>query len=589
MPELVDLISPQISVTEEDQTQYNETASGTTGAIILRNTWKGRENDTILINNENSLVSTFGEPTTYSPCFCDMFSAIGFLKSSDNLYCTRVMPATATFSGTKATVGTSATFTPMTSASAYKLGTGVGYISDPDAFADEVACVDPFVMYVIAAHRGWSGNYLRVAVCDKTNYDLIRQKLHASWDTYTAIRNVDSLLETTKEFLVIVQECKQNADTSVDSNWSFVESWNVSTEEAKVDDLTQSMYVENRINENSTYIRVTFNPSYKNTALTNFATSSWQTLGGGTNTSNIAIGVDGNEAPAAAVFTAAVNLYANSEDNRIGVFIDGDKDNTTKSTTVQMCATRKDCMFITDCPSASVVNNLGDEADDLVTWSTGLYAAYPEFNTSYAAAYGNWLDIKDKYSNKYRWIPASGYVAGIYIKCIEAGGLAPAGLNRAELTGIRRLAWNPSLSERDDIYKHNVNSIVSFSGLGKYVWTQKTMLQKESIFGYVHGRLTFLLLEQKVADAAKYYLQEPNTALKRQQFLIDIEPVFNTAKGLGSIEDFRLVCDETNNSPETIAKGELRCDIFVKPVYAITYIRLHFIGTKTGTSFAEVA
>lgn len=587
MPELVDLISPQISITEEDQTQYNEEVTGPAGAIILRNTWRGRENDTILVTTETDLITKFGFPTAYAPCYCDMFSAIGFLKSSNNLYCTRVMPVSSTFSGTKATVGTSATFSEMTSATAYKLGSGVGAISDPDTFADEVACSDPYVMYVIAAYRGYSGNYLRVAVCDKTNYDLIRQKLHASWDTYSAIRSVDSQLESTKEFLVIVQECTQGSDTTVESNWNFVEAWNVSTEETKVDDLSQAMYVESKINENSDYIRVTLNPTYRNQVLANFTTSSWQRLGGGTNTDNVGIGVDGNEAPSTAVMDAAINLYANAEDNTINVFIDGDKPNVSKLTMMQVCNTRKDCMFIPDCLSASVVNNVGNEADDLVTWSINLYSAYSDFNSSYGATYGTWIDIKDKYANRYRWVPFSGYAAGVYVKCVDAGGLAPAGLNRARLDGIRRLAWNPSLVERDEIYKHNVNSVVSLAGQGKYIWTQKTMLQKESIFGYVHGRLTFLILEKKCADVSKYYLQEPNTAIKRQQFLSDITPIFADAKGKGLIEDFKLVCDDSNNTAETIAKGELRGDFFVKPVYAVTYIRLRFVGTKTGTSFAE--
>jgi phage tail sheath protein FI len=588
MPELINLVSPQVSITETDQTQYNTEMPGPIGMIVLRNTWKGREKDTIMIANENNLVSTFGAPHANVDNYQDMFSAIGFLTEANQLYCSRVMPATALFAGTMATVGVSATFTKMTSANAYGLGDGVGDISDPDLFADEMAVPAPYLMYVISAYRGYSGNYLRVAVCDKTRYDLIRKKTITGWDTFAAIYSVDSNLESTKEFVVLVQECTQGADTTVESNWVFVEAWNVSSEPNKLDDLGQSMYVSDKINANSKYIRVSFNTDYNYQAIT-CATAEWQQLDGGTNTA-------GGEAdplywtsPSSSDIDTAYDLYANSEDNKIDLIIDAGKDTNQKLKAVQLANTRKDCIAVLDCPSVAVVNNQGSEEADLVTWMDGLYGSFSDFNTSYAAAYGNWLDIRDKYANRYRWVPASGYAAAGYARCRQKyqKWSAPWGLNRGLVSGVRRLAWNPSQTQRDAIYKYAINSITSFSGQGKFVWSGKTLLDKDSAFNQVNVRLLFLSVENDIANIAKYYLGEGNTTIKRTQFINDITPVLTNAKGNEGINDYKVICDTTNNTPDSINRGELIADIWIQPVSAIRYIRLNFIASKYGVSLVE--
>ena len=590
MPQLTDLVSPQIYTTEIDQTEYQVEQPGPVGAIILRCTWKGRENDTVMVTSENDLVEKFGQPHSFSANYCDMFTAIGFLKEANQLYCTRVMPSTATFAGSLAVSGVSATFTGSSSADAYTLGSGVGQITDPDLFADEVACVDPYLMSIISAYRGNAGNYIRVAVCDKTHYDLIRSKSLGAWDTFGAIFSVDSPLESNKEFLVLVQECTQGTDPSVESNWEFVEAWNVSTQQNKVDDLTESMFADDKINANSKYIRVSLNSAFYNADLTGVATSSWQRLSGGVNTGSVGAEADDWEVPSSTLLDTAIDLYANSEDNRVDVLLDGAKETAQKLSLAQLANARMDCVFIMDPPSATVVNNKGSEEADLVSWMQGLYDAYSDFNSSYVCTYGNWLDYRDKYSSRYRWVPASGFVGGVFARCIRdyEPWYAPAGLNRAYLNGIRRLAWNPSLAQRDAVYKYAVNNIVSFAGQGKFVWSQKTLLDKESAFNQLNVRMLFLTMRRRIGDTAKYYLFEPNTSIKRTQFVNEITPVLDKAKGKDGIEDYKVICDTTNNTADTIAKGELRCDIWIKPVYAIRYIRLTLIGSKAGTSFDEV-
>jgi phage tail sheath protein FI len=211
-------------------------------------------------------------------------------------------------------------------------------------------------------------------------------------------------------------------------------------------------------------------------------------------------------------------------------------------------------------------------------------------NTSYAAFYGNWIEVYDKWNGRYRWIPASGYVAGIYANTddVSEPWMAPAGLNRAILQNVRRLAWNPTKGERDILYKNGINPVVSFSGQGKVIWGQKTLLDKESAFNRVNVRRLFIILEKAISTAAKYFLFEPNTEFTRTLLINMIDPFLRDVRSRQGIYDFMIVCDNSNNTPERIDRNELWCDIYIKPTRAAEFIVLNFIATKTGASFTEL-
>jgi phage tail sheath protein FI len=233
------------------------------------------------------------------------------------------------------------------------------------------------------------------------------------------------------------------------------------------------------------------------------------------------------------------------------------------------------------------VNNVGSEAADITTWRRTILNE----NTSYASLYGNWLEVYDKWNAKYRWIPASGFVAGIYVNTDDVSDpwFAPAGFNRAILGNVRRLGWNPTLGERDTLYKNGVNPIVSFAGQGKVVWGQKTMLSKESAFNRVNVRRLFIVLEKAISTAAKYFLFEPNDDLTRLLLVNMIDPFLRDVRSRRGVYDYMVVCDETNNTPDRIDRNELWCDIYIKPTRAAESIVLNFIATKTGASFTELA
>lgn len=587
-------LSPLVDVNEIDLTTTIPAVATSIGVIVLRNTYKGPENKKTLITSTNELIDRFGQPrvkmyrsdgvsSNTAFCYQDILSAIGFLKYGNKLYCTRTMPASATFSGTIGVSGTDPSFEPFTGES----GAHPSYIltdlasEDPDEFHEDIVVTGNYPFYIIAASRGRWGNNLRIAVIGKADYDDIIDGSNDTWEVYPYIAAIDSPLDTTKEFLLVVQEKEQG-----ESTWTTKEIWNVSTNEDKLDDQGISMFAETKINGDSNYIRIALNEDQKNTAIT-WSTQDWQQLGGGYDYDSAE-----DAFPSDAVIINGYELYDNPDEIDVNIFIDSNKSNTVKQELISICETdRKDCMAILDVNRDHVLNNKGNETTDLRDWRRGSTVSDFNENTSYAAVYANWLEVYDKWTQKYRWVPASGYVAGIYANTDDVSDpwFAPAGLNRARLQNIRRLAFNPNQGQRDILYQNGLNPIVSFAGQGKVVYGQKTYLDKSSAFNRVNVRRLFLVLEKAISTASKYFLFEPNDEVTRVQLTNMIDPFLRDVKGRRGIYDFLIICDETNNTPERIDRNELWCDIYIKPTRAAEFIVLNFIATKTGASFTEIA
>jgi phage tail sheath protein FI len=571
-------LSPLVDVNEIDLTTTVPAVATSIAVAVLRNTYKGPELKQTLVTNEVELIDMFGKPTSTANCYRDILSAAGFLRWGNKLYCTRVMPASASFAGTKAVSGTGVDFTAYTTSNAYHLADFDSL--DPDDFADQYSATgtDPF--WLIAASRGGWGNNIRVAVADYNTYSAMLTGGYSTWTTYDAITDIDAKPESTKEFLIVVQ-VKDQGKTS----FATKEYWNVSTDETKIDDEGTSLFAENKVNQESDYIRIAFNALAKNSTIT-CATSGWQTFGGGHD--------DNGGTLTDAEVIAGYALYENSEDIDVNIFIDSAKSNTVKQDIVSKCETRLDAIAVLDCPYATAVNNSGSEVTDMRAWRRGTGAYVSDnlnINTSYAAVYGNWLEIYDKYNATYRWIPASGHAAGIFAKTDDVADpwFAPAGFNRGGLSNIRKLAWNPTQGNRDILYMNGINPLVSFSGQGKVIWGQKTMLDKESAFNRINVRRLFIILEKAISTATKYFLFEPNDDLTRLLLVNMIDPFLRDVKARRGVYDYLVICDSTNNTPERIDRNELWCDIYIKPTRAAEFIVLNFVATKTGASFTEIA
>ena len=211
-------------------------------------------------------------------------------------------------------------------------------------------------------------------------------------------------------------------------------------------------------------------------------------------------------------------------------------------------------------------------------------------STSFAVMDSNWKYQYDKYNDTYRWIPCNGDVAGL---CAQTDRdrdpwFSPAGFNRGQLKNVIKLAFNPNQTQRDTLYKAGVNPVVSFPGDGTVLFGDKTMLNKPSAFDRINVRRLFIVLEKAIAKAARASLFEFNDEFTRAQFVNLVEPFLRLVQGRRGIYDFRVVCDDTNNSPEVIDRNEFVGDIYIKPAKSINFIQLNFVAVRTGVAFDEI-
>ncbi len=163
-----------------------------------------------------------------------------------------------------------------------------------------------------------------------------------------------------------------------------------------------------------------------------------------------------------------------------------------------------------------------------------------------------------------------------------------AGDARGMIRNIVKLSWNPDKAERDELYQMGINSCVSFAGIGPQLFGDKTFTIRPSAFDRINIRRLFIVLEKSIAKAARASLFEFNDQFTRAQFVSMVEPYLRDVKGRRGLIDFKVVCDETNNTGEVIDRNEFVASIFLVPARSINYIQLNFVAVRTNVSFSEV-
>jgi hypothetical protein len=267
----------------------------------------------------------------------------------------------------------------------------------------------------------------------------------------------------------------------------------------------------------------------------------------------------------------------------IGTSIDNVEDKNLANYLIGEADRRKDIVACVS-PSPSRTINTINAANNVISWARDI------ISSSYGILDSTALYIYDKYNDKYRWIPACGTVAGLcaHTDKVADPWFSPAGFNRGQLRGIVKVAFNPTKTDRDEIYKNRVNPIVSFPGQGTVLYGDKTAQAKPSAFDRINVRRLFITLQKSISTAAKYQLFELNDEFTRAQFLNMVNPYLREVKGRRGITDFYVVCDETNNTSEIVDTNRFVADIYIKPTRSINFILLNFVAVRTGVEFNEV-
>jgi len=287
--------------------------------------------------------------------------------------------------------------------------------------------------------------------------------------------------------------------------------------------------------------------------------------------------------------TNAYDLFASTENVDVALVMAGKTAGTNGTQLANylidnVANVRKDCVVFVSPQSADVVNNVGSELSSVTTFRNNLRS------TSYAVLDSGYKYQYDKYNDIYRWVPLNGDVAGL---CVVTDTQrdpwwSPAGFNRGQIKNIIKLAYNPKQADRDVLYPAGVNPVVTFPGQGTILYGDKTLLAKPSAFDRINVRRLFIVLEKAIATASKFTLFEFNDAFTRSQFVSLVTPFLKDIQGRRGIYDFKVVCDETNNTGEVIDGNRFVGDIYIKPARSINFIQLNFVAVRTGVEFSEI-
>lgn len=252
-----------------------------------------------------------------------------------------------------------------------------------------------------------------------------------------------------------------------------------------------------------------------------------------------------------------------------------------------VCEYRMDCVAFVSPNNGSggpiKGSSLTDICNKTIEWRN---ASTFNVNSSYGVLDSAWKYQYDKFNDEYRWIPLCADIAGLRARTSENQypWFSEAGYNRGQIKNVVKLSFNPSKSYRDLLYPKGINPVVVFSGEGTILFGDKTLLTRPSAFQHTNVRFLFIYLEKTLTDAAKYLLFEINDEITRAYCKNLCEPFLDQVMGSRGIYAYKVVCDESNNTPLVIDNNQFAVDIYVQPARSINVINMRFIAEKTGSS-----
>ena len=563
--------SPAVTVKEIDLSGVVPNNSTSTGAFVGTFRW-GPVEEVTNVNNEVSLVGIFGAPDDAHTV--NFHSAAQFLRYSDSLKVVRAISTDAVNAG-------------------YVEGGSAGALVKNDGdFDAQLNALDSDAYVFIAAYPGDIGNSLTVEMCpagtpsDFTNWSYVNEfdvgpgtssfaaNLSASNDEVHVV-----VVDTLGTFGQAGAVIEKFAHVSLGSN-------------AKNED-GSSNYVKDVINRASSYVRmVGFETAYTSAgAGSNITTGTGSMATAGVDIYALTNGSNGTAIDNGEIATGWA-LFNDTDNQQIDFMIAPEGINRAESTAIVnnmvsiAGSTRKDCVVVAS-PARTDIVGLSNTA----TITTNIIATADTFTySSYLFVDGNYVKVYDKYNDKYINIPAASSTAGIMAASdyVSAPWFSPAGGRRGSYLGITSVLFSPDKSQRDDLYKASVNPVSNIPGQGVLLYGDKTHLNRPSAFDRINVRRLFLTVERNISAAAKNVLFELNDEFTRAEFVNIVEPYLREIQGRRGLTDFRVVCDETNNTSAVIDRNEFVASIFMKPSRSINYVTLNFVAVRTGVSFEEI-
>ena len=239
-----------------------------------------------------------------------------------------------------------------------------------------------------------------------------------------------------------------------------------------------------------------------------------------------------------------------------------------------MCEDRGDAFYVMDTVG------INDNIATAVSTVEGL-------DTNYAATYYPWVKVIDFERNKPVWVPPSVVLPGVmaFNDRVSAEWFAPAGLNRGGLTEVVEVKTRLTQTERDDLYDARINPIAVFPSTGVCVWGQKTLQGKPSALDRINVRRLLIAAKKFIASATRYLVFEQNTTQTRTRFLNIVTPYLESIQQRQGLYAFRVIMDESNNTPDIIDRNILYGQLYLQPARTAEFIILDFNIQSTGAAF----
>jgi hypothetical protein len=548
---MVTMVSPGVYVREVDLSTVVPAASTSLGAFVGNFAW-GPVLQATTVSTENKLAEWFGKPTALIPS-TDFLTAASFLSYSGAMKVVRVVDEAAK--------------------NADSAGTGSEILNE-NQVEDGVIELDAQPTFV-ARYPGALGNNISVVVIDADTYaDYMAIDLKSSEITEDermqgiAARAFDSAPSAAANEIHVVVFDRTGAITGTAYNGIEKYGYVQTIPGSKKADGGNN-YVQDIIALGSSYIWMG--------AVEGIAGAYFELTGG------VDSAIPGNDE-----LMFGWDIFKNQEEQEdVSLLICGAVDEVIAKYVAEIAIARTDCVaFISPkkddvvgvSPSTQLSNVVEFRANEL-----GL-------DTSYAVLDSGWKYIFNKYLDRYEWIPLCADIAGLCARTDSTNDpwYSPAGYNRGNIRNCVKLAFNPDKAARDELYRNGINPVVNFRGTGPILFGDKTLQTRPSAFDRINVRRLFIVLEKAVSKASKYSLFEFNDQFTRAQFVNMVEPFLRDVQARRGIYNYKVVADETNNTPQVIDNNTFVGDIYIQPARSINFIQLNFVAVRTGVSFTEV-
>ena len=279
-------------------------------------------------------------------------------------------------------------------------------------------------------------------------------------------------------------------------------------------------------------------------------------------------------------YIQALNLLANQDDYDINLILTpgiiSAIHGTVASKVIDVCEDRADCFAILD--PVEYGKNVADAVTEAETR-----------DSNFGAVYWPWIKVPDVQLGVQRWVPPSTVLGGIYAfnDQVAHPWFAPAGLNRGGIDTAIQAERKLTQADRDTLYDSNVNPIATFPGQGVTVFGQKTLQKKPSALDRINVRRLLIRVKKFIASSSRFLVFEQNTAQTRQRFLSIVNPFLDQVQSQSGLSAFRVVMDNTNNTPDSIDRNQLVGQLFLQPTRTAEFIVLDFTIQPTGAAFPE--